>query len=75
MQTTKTTVKQFNTVKALVWNDLETKSVDEIETISQFNIDEYFQNLQRRKAHLCATALKFSTVNRYVERYLKTLTK
>lgn len=39
MRTTTTTVKQFNTVKDLVYKDLEQKTVEEIETISQFNID------------------------------------
>ena len=75
MRTNNTTVKTFNTVKSLVWNDLETRTTEEIETISQYSIDEYFQKLQRTQAHKCATALKFSTVNRYVEKYLKTLTK
>lgn len=75
MQNNNTTVKQFKTVKALVDKDLETKTVEEIETISEVNIDEYFQKLQRTKAHLCSRALKLSTVNRYVEKYLKTVTK
>lgn len=66
--------KQFTTVKDLVFNDLKNKTVDEIETISQIEIDGYFQRLQRTKAHLCAKSLKFSTVNRYVEKYLKNTT-
>lgn len=64
--------KQYTTVKDLVFTDLKKRDFSDVKDISQNHIDGYFQDLVRTKAHLCATSIKFSTVNRYVERFIKT---
>lgn len=65
-------MKQFNTVKSLVWNDLDTR-VSEGVNVSIFSSefsDKYFQELVRNKSHLAPRPLKYGTVNRYLEKYL-----
>lgn len=63
----------YNTVKELVFDDLKEKQSQgvDIRYISYFEIDGYFQELVRTKAHLVHKALKLGTVNRYVEYFVK----
>lgn len=63
--------KQYATVKELVENDLKSMDIDNVLDISKNKIDSYYNELVLNKSHLCAKPLKASTVNRLVEKFLK----